>query len=247
MTLTGKHVVVTGGGTGVGAQTARMFAEAGARVTIMGRRKAALEAQNLPYQICDVTDPHAVDTAFAEARAAIGPVAAVVANAGAVESVPFAKMQTGQLERMLAVNLVGVSNVWQAALPDMTAAGWGRLIAIASTAGMKGYPYVSAYCAAKHGVVGLMRAVALELADTGITVNAVCPGFVETPMLERSIATIAQKTGMSEEKARRTLMSTNPQNRFVQADEVANTALWLCSDSSRSVNGHALSLSGGEI
>jgi NAD(P)-dependent dehydrogenase (short-subunit alcohol dehydrogenase family) len=148
---------------------------------------------------------------------------------------------------MLAVNLTGVVQCWQAALPDMKAAGWGRLIAVASTAGLKGYPYVTAYCAAKHGVVGLVRSLALELGTSGITANAICSGFIETPLLDRSIRNIIEKTGKSEEQARRSLQAGNPQKRFIQTDEVAGTALWLCSDAARSINGHALSLSGGEI
>lgn len=247
MTVQGRHIVVTGGGTGVGATTARALSEAGAHVTIMGRSKAPLQAQGLPYQICDVTDADAVRAAFAAARDALGSVHAVVANAGAAESMPFAKMSPADLQAMLAVNLIGVSNVWQTALSDMKAAGWGRMIAIASTAGLKGYPYVAAYCAAKHGVVGLTRALSMELASTGITVNAICPGFIETPMLDRSVATIREKTGMSKDEARAALFAGNPQKRFVQTDEVAGTVLWLCSDAARSVNGHALSLSGGEI
>ena len=186
-------------------------------------------------------------SAFDAARGAHGPIGGVIANAGAADSVPFAKMKPAQLQAMLAVNLIGVSNVWQAALPDMTSAGWGRMIAIASTAGLKGFPYVAAYCAAKHGVVGLTRALSLELANTGITVNAICPGFIETPMLDRSIAKIVEKTGMAESEARKSLCAGNPQKRFIQTDEVAGTALWLCSDAARSVNGHALSISGGEI
>lgn len=247
MSLMGKHIVVTGGGTGVGADTARSFSEAGAKVTIMGRSEGPLQAQDLPYQICDVTDQSAVVSAFGSARAQQGPIDVVVANAGAADSVPFGKMTNDQLQAMLAVNLVGVSNVWQAALGDMKESGWGRMIAIASTAGLKGYPYVAAYCAAKHGVVGLTRALSLELAATGITVNAICPGFIETPMLDRSITNIMEKTGKSEGQARAALYAGNPQKRFIQTDEVSGTALWLCSDAARSVNGHALSLSGGEI
>lgn len=247
MSLAGRHIVVTGGGTGVGAAIARHLAEAGAKVTILGRSAAPLQAQRLPYQLCDVTDASAVAATFDAARAEAGPVAAVIANAGAVESVPFARMTGAQLDAMLAVNLVGTVNVWQAGLGDMKAAGWGRLIAIASTAGLKGYPYVSAYCAAKHAVVGLVRSLSVELATTGITANAICPGFVETPMLDRSVATIVDKTGKTEAEARAALSAGNPQQRFIQTDEVAGAVLWLCSEAARSVNGHALSLSGGEI
>ncbi|WP_227268792.1 SDR family NAD(P)-dependent oxidoreductase [Roseobacter weihaiensis] len=247
MMLKGAHVIVTGGGTGVGADTARTLAEAGARVTNMGRRKAPLAAQGLPYQTCDVTDADAVDAAFSRARADQGPVSAVIANAGAARSVPFAKMTAEDLTAMTDVNLTGVFNVWKAALPDMKAAGGGRLIAIASTAGLKGYPYASGYCAAKHGVVGLTRALALELAGLSVTVNAICPGFIETPMLDRSIANIVEKTGMSADDAAKSLTKGNPQRRFIQTDEVAGAVIWLCSEAARSVNGHTLNLSGGEI
>ncbi|MFD1795173.1 SDR family NAD(P)-dependent oxidoreductase [Paracoccus aurantiacus] len=247
MKASGKHIVVTGGGSGVGAEIAHALTLAGEKVTIMGRSEKPLRDQELPYQICDVTDAAQVAAAFDAARKAQGPILGVVANAGNAESVPFARMTPDQLGAMLAVNLVGVANVWQAALPDMKAAGWGRMIAVASTAGLKGYPYVSAYCAAKHGVVGLTRALALELAQTGITVNAICPGFIDTPLLDRSIANIVEKTGMTEDDARKSLTKGNPQRRFIQTDEVASAALYLLSDAARSVNGHTLTLSGGEI
>ena len=247
MTLAGKHIIVTGGGSGVGATIAAELNAKGAKVTIMGRQESRLQKQNLPYQICDVTQASAVANAFEKAHADLGPISAVVANAGTAESIPFAKMSPDQLQDMLAVNLIGVSNVWQAALADMKTAGWGRLIAVASTPRLKGYPYVSAYCAAKHGVVGLTRAVALELASTDITVNSICPGFTETPLLERSVENIIEKTGMSAKAAYQSLRARNPQKRFIQTDEVAAMAVWLCSEGARSVTGQALSLSGGEI
>lgn len=241
------HVIISGGGTGVGAATAHAFANVGAKVTILGRTEDTLQAQGLSYQICDVTDAAEVKIAFEAAREEHGPISTVVANAGAADSVPFAKMTTESLSNMLDVNIVGVFNCWQAALPDMKVGGRGQMIVIASTAGLKGYPYVAGYCAAKHGVIGLTRALSLELAPLGITVNAICPGFTETPMLDRSIKNIVKLTGMSTEDAVKSLKRGNPQKRFIQVDEIAGTALWLCSESARSVNGHTLNLNGGEL
>lgn len=250
--MEGRHVIVTGGGTGVGRAIAIAMAHAGAKVTILGRSEAPLRAVAAQHRFigwitCDVTDAAAVRGALTTARGLNGPVSVAVANAGAADSVPFGRMTADQLTGMMAVNLGGVVNLWQSALPDMKADGWGRLIAVASTAGLKGYPYVTGYCAAKHAVVGLTRALAIELGTSGVTANAICPGFVETPMLERSIANIVAKTGMTAEDAAASLRRGNPQDRFVQPDEVAGTALWLCSAAAVSVNGHALALSGGEI
>ncbi len=252
MALDGKHIVVTGGGTGTGAAIAEALAHAGGRVTVLGRREAPLrevakQHKFIGWVTCDVTDPAAVRAAFEQARGLNGPVGVVVANAGAADSTPFGKMTAEGFRSMLDVNLGGVFNAFQAGLADMERAGEGRMIAIASTAGLKGYPYVAGYCAAKHGVVGLIRALAVELGRSGITVNAICPGFIETPMLDRSIANILDKTGLGPDAAAKSLRKGNPQDRFIQVDEVAGAVLWLCSEAARSVNGHALALSGGEI
>jgi NAD(P)-dependent dehydrogenase (short-subunit alcohol dehydrogenase family) len=155
-------------------------------------------------------------------------------------------MDEADLASMLDVNLKGVFLTWQSALGPMAEADWGRLVAIASTAGLKGYPYVSAYCAAKHGVVGLARALAAETARTGVTVNAICPGYVETPMLERTILNIMEKTGRTRAETEESLRSVNPQHRFIQPMEIAGTVLWLCSDAAASVTGQAIAIAGGE-
>ena len=246
--LAGRHAVVTGAGRGIGAAIARRLAGHGARVTLMGRNAARLDdaAAALPGARavpCDVTDEAAVGRAFADAGAAD----ILVNNAGAAVSVPFARTTIEQFRAMLDVNLTGAFLCSRAVLPAMAEARGGRIVNVASTAGLRGYAYVAAYCAAKHGLVGLTRALALETAAQGITVNAVCPGYTDTDMLQGAVAAISEKTGRSEAEARAELLKANPQGRFVQPDEVAAAVAWLCLPGNGSITGQAIALAGGEV
>lgn len=249
----GRHAVVTGAAKGIGAAIARALAAQGAHLTLMGRRLDALQAMatELPGGAIavsvDVSDEAAVQRAFAEARTAHGPVSLLVNNAGQAESAPFGKTPLALWQRLIAVNLTGTFLCTQQALPDMLAARHGRVVNIASTAGQRGYAYVSAYVAAKHGVVGLTRALALEVARAGITVNAVCPGYTETEVLSTSIAKVMASTGRSEAQAHAEFEKSNPQGRIVQPIEVAAAVLWLCSDGAGALTGQCISVSGGEV
>ncbi|HUA84710.1 MAG TPA: SDR family NAD(P)-dependent oxidoreductase [Bryobacteraceae bacterium] len=230
MRLAGKHAVVTGGTRGIGAAIARALCEEGARVTAFGRETA------------DVSDAAAVRDAFAQ----FGRVDILINNAGQAASAPFLKTDGELWRRMIAVNLDGAFHCTQAALPGMIEAGWGRIVNVASTAGLAGYSYVTAYCAAKHGLIGLTRALAIELAAKNITVNAVCPGFTDTDLLQDAIANIVAKTGRTVEQARAEISARNPQKRLIRPEEVASAVVWLCLPESASINGQAIAIDGGE-
>ncbi len=250
--LHGRHAVVTGGGRGIGRAIAGALVRAGCTVTVTGRDRARLEqavAEGVAHDaaVADVTDPVAVRSAVDDAISRHGPVDLMIANAGAAVSAPFMKSDPALFRQMLDVNLLGVTNMAQAVLGSMTDRGFGRIVAVASTAGLKGYPYVSAYCAAKHAVIGFVRALALETARTGITVNAVCPGFTDTDLVGDSLDRIVAKTGRTREEALAEFVKHNPQQRLIDPSEVADAVLWLCGEGARSVTGQAIAVAGGEV
>lgn len=245
----GKHAIVTGGGSGIGAAITKVMIDKGAAVTIVGRNadKLAAKAEELGVQnqVADITDREQIGKAFAAAVSENGTIDILVNNAGAAEAMPFAKMEDDHWDRMLSVNLTGVYNCTKAAIGGMLEQGSGRIVNVASTAALSGYAYVSAYCAAKHGVLGLTRALALEYAKKGITVNAVCPGYTDTGIVAQAIDKIVAATGRSKDEALAELVKVNPQGRLIRPEEVADTVIWLCRQ--ESVTGQAIAVAGGEV
>lgn len=248
----GRHAVVTGGGSGIGAAIARELAGLGAKLTLIGRRRSAVEAVAASLAgsghgaaVADVTDHDGIASIMASAANELGPIDILVNNAGVARSAPLTRTSMELWRETLAVNLDGTYNCIHAVLPAMLAAGWGRIVNVASTAGLTGGAYITAYCAAKHGVVGLTRALAIEVATRGVTVNAVCPGFTETPLLVDAVANIVARTGRSEAEAKDVLASSNPQGRLVQPEEVARAVAWLCLPGSAAINGQAIRIDGG--
>ncbi len=252
MSAPSNHALVTGGGSGIGRAIALALADAGWRVTILGRNPDRLEAVRAERPailalVCDVADEGAVAQSVASAAELNGPVAALVNCAGVARTAPFEKTDAKTWDLLWRTNVMGAVHAARAVLPGMRALPAGRIVNIASTASLKGYAYVSAYTATKHALLGMTRALALELARTRITVNAVCPGYTDTDIIRDAVGHIVAKTGRSEAEALETFTKTNPQGRLIDPAEVANTVLWLLSDGARSVTGQATVVAGGEI
>jgi NAD(P)-dependent dehydrogenase (short-subunit alcohol dehydrogenase family) len=254
--LSGRRALVTGGGRGIGRAVVLDLARAGAAVAVAARTRSEVDAvasgivsaggRAVGVEM-DVTDPARVRAAFATAREALGGIDILVSGAGIAPTAPIARTSDATWRQILETNLSGTFYCLREALPEMTGRGWGRVVHLASIAGKTGYPYIGAYAASKHGVLGLTKCAALEVATTGVTVNAVCPGYVDTPMLDLGVARIVEKTGLTADEARRRLADMSPQKRLYTAEEVSALVLFLCSDAAAGINGQALSVDGGTV
>ena len=247
--LEGRHALITGGGTGIGASAARALAGEGAQLSLLGRRmeplqKVAGSIGGSAFQ-CDVTEPGAIERAFGEARTANGPIELLVVNAGIAESAPFHKMTRDSWDRIVATNLTAAFECARAAIGDLLESGNGRLVFIASVASIRGVPYAAHYAASKHGLLGLSRSLAAEYAKTNLTVNSVCPGYVDTPMTDQSVERVSKITGREEGEARSAITNMNASGRLVDPDAIANIVLMLCLPLSRDINGAAITIDGG--
>jgi NAD(P)-dependent dehydrogenase (short-subunit alcohol dehydrogenase family) len=253
--LAGKHALVTGASRGIGAAIAAVLVAEGLRVSLLGRDAATLArlaealggAAHATALTAEIADSGSVAAAFAAARGRFGPVEVLINNAGQAASAKFTDTTEALWNRLLAVNLTGTYLCSREGIPDMLKSGFGRIVNVASIAGLRGAPYISAYVTSKHAVIGLTRSLGLEYATRNITVNAVCPGYVDTDIVKNAIANIRQKTGRSESEALATLVATNPQGRLIEPREVADTVLWLCRPGSESITGQSIVLSGGEV
>lgn len=251
--LAGRHVVVTGGGRGIGAAIATALSALGANLTLLGRDDAALvrHARSLGTGCftmrCDVADAASIDAAFGAARTRFGDPWVLVNNAGIADGGESADIPLAMWERVLAVNLTGAFLCTQQVLPAMLAARSGRIINIASTAGLKGYSRMAAYCASKHGMIGLTRSLAVETAKRGVTVNAVCPGYTDTAMAQQAVNGIAAGRGVSKHDALASLTRLSPLGRLATTDEVADAVAWLCSPGATAITGQAIAVAGGEV
>jgi 3-hydroxybutyrate dehydrogenase len=250
--LSGRHALVTGGGRGIGRAVAAALSAAGANVTVLGRQQAALDdavaAGHAAGTIAaDVTDPAAIEAGIKAAEAGRGPVDILVANAGGVSTAPFGKTDPAQFQKLFDLNVMGIVHAAHVVLPGMVTRRFGRIVAVASTAGLKGYGYVSAYVTSKHAVVGLVRSLAVETAKSGVTVNAVCPSFTDTDLVRESVAAIVKKTGRSEQDVIAQYVKDVPMARLIKPEEVAAAVLYLCSADAGAVTGTAMTVAGGEI